>query len=248
MSDRIEAIETRWSLLRLAHTSGTDTAQARQALVLRYAPAVRRYVGAMVRQQDDADELAQDVVLRLMRGDFAGADPSRGRFRDFLKTAVRNMVQNHWAKESRRQTEALAAEPASPNSESERDQEWLAAWQKTVLDQALNGCRDTEPGKSGSQAYLLLKLRTDFPDATSDQLAEKLGAKLGTIIKPDAFRQMLRRARLKFAQSLIREIENGLDEETPQRVLEELAALGLLEHVRDFLPEDYARSGHLVED
>src|SRR5262245_5988742 len=100
--ERIDAITTRWSLLRLAHDASADTVQARQALVLRYASAIRRYLGAVLRSRDDADELAQEVIVRLMRGDFAGADPSRGRFRDFLKTAVRNMVSNHWSKQSRR--------------------------------------------------------------------------------------------------------------------------------------------------
>jgi RNA polymerase sigma-70 factor (ECF subfamily) len=244
---RLDDIETRWSLLRLAHSDSADTAQARRVLVLRYSAAVRRYVGAMMRNRDDADEMAQEVVVRLMRGDFAGADPSRGRFRDFLKTAVRNMVHNHWAKQSRRQTEVLAVEPASQADQDAREQVWLGAWQKTVLDHALSACRENEAGKGGTSTSVLLKLRTDFPDATSNELAEKLGAMTGSSVKPDAFRQMLRRARLKFAQCLIREIENGLDEQSPQRVLDELAALGLLEHVRDLLPEDYSQSGKLVE-
>ncbi len=94
MADRIDAISTRWSLLRIAHGTHPDTSKARQMLVLRYASAVRKYVGAIVRKGEDADELAQDVVLRLMRGDFAGADPTKGRFRDFLKMAVRNMIHN----------------------------------------------------------------------------------------------------------------------------------------------------------
>ena len=243
MADRIDAISTRWSLLRLAHGTHPDTTKARQMLVLRYSPAVRRYVGAIVRQGEDADELAQEVVLRLMRGDFAGADPTKGRFRDFLKMAVRNMIHNHWARSSRRQTEILAAEPMS--CDTERDQAWLGVWQKSVLDHALESCRDNE---SGNGSFTLLKLRIEFPEATSEELAEKLSAKLNAPIKPDACRQMLRRARFKLAESLVEEIKNGLEDELPERVLEELAALGLLEHVKDFLPQDFARSGKLVNE
>ncbi len=243
MADRIDAISTRWSLLRIAHGSHPDTSKARQMLVLRYASAVRKYVGAIVRKGEDADELAQDVVLRLMRGDFAGADPTKGRFRDFLKMAVRNMIHNHWAKQGRRQMEALASDPSS--SDQQREDEWLGAWQKTVLDHALNSCRDDDERNTGS-TYQLLKLRMDHPDASSEQLAEMLSWKLNTTIKADSCRQMLRRARLKLAQALIEEIENGLEEDSPARVLEELAALGLLEHVKDFLPSDYLTSGKLL--
>lgn len=240
MADRIDAISTRWSLLRLAHSSHPDTTKARQMLVLRYSSAVRRYVGAIVRVGDDADELAQDVVLRLMRGDFAGAAPTRGRFRDFLKIAVRNMIHNHWAKSKRRQTDALSVDPHSLDSEREAD--WLTAWQKSVLDQALESCRADEAASGG---YTLLKLRMEFPDATSEELAEKLSSKLKTSIKPESCRQMLRRARLKLAEALVEEIKSGLDDESPARVLEELAALGLLEQVKDFLPDDYPTSGEL---
>lgn len=240
MAERIDAISTRWSLLRLAHGSHPDTTKARQMLVLRYSSAVRRYVGAIVREGDDADELAQDVVLRLMRGDFAGADPNRGRFRDFLKIAVRNMIHNHWAKSKRRQADPLSSDPLSLDNEREAD--WLAAWQKSVLDQAMQSCRADE---AGSGAYALLKLRMEFPDATSEELAAKLSAKLNTPIKPDTCRQMLRRARLRLAEELVDEIKNGLDDESPARVLDELAALGLLEQVKDFLPSDYSTTGKL---
>lgn len=242
MAERIDAITTRWSLLRLAHGNHPDTSKARQMLVLRYASAVRKYVGAIVRSGDDADELAQDVVLRLMRGDFAGADPTRGRFRDFLKTAVRNMIQNHWAKQGRRQTETLITEPGK--NDQQREAEWLGAWQKTVLDHALTSCRDDDDRQGGS-TYLLLKLRMESPDATSEALAESLSSRLQTTVKPDTCRQMLRRARFKLAQALVEEIENGLEEDSPARVLDELAALGLLEHVKDFLPADYSTSGKL---
>lgn len=242
MADRIDAISTRWSILRLAHGTHPDTTKARQMLVLRYSSAIRRYVGAIVRQGEDADELSQEVVLRLMRGDFAGADPTKGRFRDFLKMAVRNMIHNHWTKSARRLTEVLASDPLS--FDNEKDQAWLGVWQKSIIDHALESCKDDEC-RSGS--YTLLKLRMEFPDATSDELAEKLSARLNTIIKPDACRQMLRRARFKLAEALVEEIKNGLDDESPARVLDELAALGLYEHVKDFLPADYATTGKLLD-
>ena len=75
--ERIEAIQTRWSLIRNAHLAGQpeSASEARRLLVLRYAPAIRRYLGGIVRNDEDDDELSQDVMLRLMRGDFGGAGP-----------------------------------------------------------------------------------------------------------------------------------------------------------------------------
>ena len=66
--------------------------------MLRYSAAIRRYMRAILQDHARADELAQDAVVRLLSGDFAGADPNRGRFRDLLEVSVRNMARNHWEK------------------------------------------------------------------------------------------------------------------------------------------------------
>jgi hypothetical protein len=58
---------------------------------------------------------------------------------------------------------------------------------------------------------------------------------------------MLRRARLQFAEAIVTEIGIGLADPSPARVAEELAAIGLLEHVKDFLPDDWAATGVLRE-
>lgn len=246
LASRLEGIDTRWSLIRDAHAAGgpqTATA-ARQALVLRYAKSIRRYVGGMVKSQADADELAQDVVMRLMKGDFGGADPNRGRFRDLLKTAVRNMVHNHWTKANRRKT--ADADLTLIGREDADDPIWTAEWQANVLGHAWAALKEFERKNPASTAHTLLRLRAEFPDATSDDLAAKLSSKTKAAVKADACRQMLRRARLRFAEALVTEIGIGLADPTPARVAEELAALGLLEYVKDFLPDDWAATGSLV--
>src|SRR5262249_51889093 len=143
-ASRLEGIDTRWSLIREAHAAGTprNATAARQALVLRYARAIRRYVGGIVTNTADADELAQDAILRLMAGDFAGADPNRGRFRDLLKTAVRNMIHNHWDKANRRRAANLDVNVAG--AAETPDAEWDAAWRQAVLDLAWAALRDHE--------------------------------------------------------------------------------------------------------
>jgi RNA polymerase sigma factor (sigma-70 family) len=248
MSDeRLDGIDTRWSLVRQAHATGetTSAAQARSILVMRYASAVRRYIGGILKDPDNTDDIAQEAIVRLLQGDFAGADPARGRFRDLLKTAVRNMIKNYWAKQNRRKP-ADADLNQFADSTDDRDKEWQAAWQKTVLDHALQTMLRGEKTDAGRAAAAVFKLRTEFPNATSEELAAKLSEQLGSVVRADTARQWLRRARLKFAECLIEELRKGLDDETPTRVLEELADLELLEHVRDFLPADYAQTGTLA--
>lgn len=251
LQSRLDAIATRWSLVREAHVAGApqDATVARQALVLRYAKSVRRYIGGIVRNTGDADELAQDAIVRLMKGDFAGADPGRGRFRDLLKTAVRNMVHSHWAKANRRRPADadLDGVAGADDGRDARDALWDAEFRSNVLDHAWAALREFERRTPTNPAYTLLKLRTEFPEASGDELAAELGARLGRAVRADAGRQMLRRARLRFAEALVDEIARGLADPSPARVAEELADLGLLDRVKDFLPADWAARGALAE-
>ncbi len=237
--ERIEAIQTRWSLIRNAHLTGQPEAagEARRLLLMRYAPAIRRYLGGIVRNENEADELSQDVMLRLMRGDFGGADPGRGRFRDLLKTAIRNMVRSSWQKSGRRRTVDAELDRIGNQDESAQDAEWTQLWRKSVLDHTWNRLRAEDGDKPGS-AYHALKLKTESPDASSEALAEQLTRSTGTVIRADNCRQILRRARARFAAHLLDEVRAGLDSESDDRLQEELAALGLLELVRGYLPEN----------
>lgn len=235
---RLDAITTCWTMVRKAHAAGQEqeAAEARQALVVRYATSVRHYLGRILGNRDDADEIAQEVVVRLLSGDFAGADPERGRFRDLLKTAVINMARKHWAKEGRRRTTDL---PIDLADDSETDDHWDEAWRRTLLDHAWASLASWEKEHPKTPTYTLLKLRTDFPDDTSDQLAARLSEATGTVMRAPACRQALRRARLRFVEIIADEVKVGLDDPTPQRVQEELAAVGLLPYVRDLLLDDW---------
>lgn len=244
--DRLDNIDTRWSLMRLAHVSAVGQAgPARETLVLRYAPAIRGYVGAMVRDEGDADELSQEIVMKMLRGDFAGADPKRGRFRDFLKVAVRNQVRTFLGKKQRRTGKDLdldlfaGDEPADPA--------WDEKWQSTVLANTWAALEHYQRTHRGSVAHTVLKLRVDHPDDDSPQQAERLSKAVGKAYNAAAARQQLHRARLRFAQMLLEEVSRSLDEPTPERVQEELVALGLMEYVREFLPPDWTTTGELNE-
>jgi hypothetical protein len=204
--------------------------------VLRYAAAIRRYVGAMVRDDEQAAELSQDVVVRLMRGDFAGADPSKGRFRDLLKVAIRNMVRNHWEKSTRDRRSEANLDLVADDAAAEQDREFTAAWRRSVLNHTWSRI-DEEDRKAGAgksnNAMDVLRLRIDHPDASSVELTELLSARWKTEIKPDHCRQLLSRARKRFAAVLIDEIRSGLDDESDDRLQEELASLELLEWMGD---------------
>jgi RNA polymerase sigma factor (sigma-70 family) len=240
LSQRLDSMTTRWSVVRRAHQASIVSAgQARNELVLRYSKAIRAYVRAILQDDGRADEVAQDAIVRLLSGDFAGADPNRGRFRDLLKVSVRNMARNHWQKENRRRPAAVDVEAIAGADGSADDPEWLASWRQNALDLTWSALEHLERSQPDSAAVVLLRLRAAFPDATSEELAQRLAEKTKKSVTPESVRQQLRRARVKFAELLITEIADGLANGSPDDVEEELAALGLMDYVRDLLPADW---------
>src|SRR5687768_3474394 len=94
---RLNCIDTSWSALHRAHQGqGDEVVSAQELLLQRYYHPIYRYLRAMVRDGDAAEELTHEFVVRFLRGDFKSADPSRGRFRDLLKQALRHLVIDHW--------------------------------------------------------------------------------------------------------------------------------------------------------
>jgi DNA-directed RNA polymerase specialized sigma24 family protein len=240
LPQRLESMVTRWSLVRVAHDASTVPAsKARNELVLRYSDATKNYIRGIVRDEASAEEIAQNAVLRMLSGDFAGADPNRGRFRDLLKVAARNMVRNHWAKEKRRRAAALDVESLEETNEPDDAEAWVSNWRQNTLDLTWKALEKFERSRPGSHAYTLLKLRAGFPDASSEELAERLSEAVDEKVTSEAARQKLRRARVKFAELLVDEVADGLQNPSADEVEEELAALGLIEYIRKLLPSEW---------
>ena len=231
---RLENIATRWSLLQAAGNLGSSSVvDARNVLVLRYARPIRAYIRAIVRDEDAADELAQEAVMRFLQGDFAGADPHRGRFRDLLKTALRNLVRNHWRRSAVRKTAELNFD--LPTEADPADDPWLPACRDHLLEVAWSALEAREKKDPRSHPYTVLQLRTSYPDEDSTALAARLSTQLGQTIRADTYRQQLKRARDAFADALLRELADGLDAPTPERIHDEVMALDLYPWLKDHL-------------
>ena len=102
-----------------------------------------------------------------------------------------------------------------------------------------NSLEDDERANPNGLAYTLLRLRAEHPQASSNELADLLGAQLQKKVRADALRQKLRRARLRFAELLLREIANGLQTAHADEVERELIDLQIYRQVVPLLPDDW---------
>jgi RNA polymerase sigma-70 factor (ECF subfamily) len=228
---RLSRIATLWTMLDRAHADTTrgaaDTtrgaADAQRLLMQRYCGAVYRYLLGALRDEDAANDLFQEFAVRFLRGDFRGADPARGRFRDYLKRALVHLVTDHH-RARKRQPGPLASDPPVPASAVPEDQdEFTASWRKELMNQAW-----TALAEHGGALHAVLLYHVENPEVESAQAARDLSSRLGKPMTAGHVRVSLHRAREKFVELLVREVERSLRDASAAQVLDELRELKLL--------------------
>jgi RNA polymerase sigma factor (sigma-70 family) len=240
--NRLSRIMTFWTKVFQAHqATGQEAQQAQRELLLRYYGAVYRYMLGTLRDANAAEELTQEFALRFLRGDFKRADPDKGRFRDFLKTALRHLAIKYWDKKKREKDRGPQALPEDNSSVPDPivapagdDRAFLAAWRDELMHRAWEALRKVEE-TTGTPCYTVMRLKTEQPDLRSAQLAEQLGPKVGRAFTEDGVRQTLKRARDKFADLLLDEVERSLPRPGPDLLEQELVELELLEYCKSAL-------------
>jgi RNA polymerase sigma-70 factor (ECF subfamily) len=242
--NRLSHIVTLWSLVKEAHAPGTsEHIHAQEALVRRYGGAVHRYLLGALRDPHAADELFQEFSLRIIRGDFHRADPEKGRFRDFVKTSLFHLIVDHQKREKRkpRQFAPEAPEVADHSAPPDLDHAFLQSWREELLDRAWLALSEHSK-EHGQPFYDVLRFRAENPGCTSTQMAEQLSLKLGRKLTADGVRQSLHRAREKYADVLLDEVEASLDRPSHERLEQELIDLELLSYCRSALERRGSRS------
>ena len=234
LQTRIDRISTQWSVVGdVSH------------FTLRYAPAIRRYIESIVGKAGEADDILQDFLLRVVRTGFVRASADRGRFRNYLKAALRNAVRSHLRDRKKQLDRAkLAADPRAQDvadiadSPEEADDEWTQQWRECLLERSWQALEHYQREHPTSLYYSVLTLAVKHQSETSAQLAVRMSHALGRSVSAESSRKQLSRARQRFAELLVAEVIETLDHATPEDVEQELLDIGLMAYVRDHLPEE----------
>jgi RNA polymerase sigma-70 factor (ECF subfamily) len=235
LHSRISRITTVWTLVAQAHRGEAGAAaQAQQVLLERYSGAIYRYLVAVLRDPDAADEVFQEFALRFVRGYFRNADPERGRFRDFVKKSLSNLIVDH-RKKMGCQPRPLATDsnvPAATDPDpGNLDEEFTGRWREELLTRTWEALAAVE-AKTNQPYHTVLRLRAAQSQLSSAAMAGQLTAELGRPFSDAGVRQILHRAREKFADLLLEEVAHSLQTSAPGRLEEELAELNLLSYCR----------------
>lgn len=228
---RLDDISTRWSVVG-------DPLK----FVMRYGPAIQKYLHALMESSHDADDVGQDFFTTAIRRGFTAPISGGGRFRKYLKAAIRNAALDFYRRQQAasrmhsRYAERLAEQDDNSPADA-LDDGWTDNWRNCLLEFAWSRLRQESEG-AAAPYYLVLKTATEFPREKSPEQAERVAAATGRPLRADAFRKQLSRARRMFAEYLVDEVSKTLVDKSTTAVEEELRDLGLLDFVRDSLPEE----------
>jgi RNA polymerase sigma-70 factor (ECF subfamily) len=154
---------TRWSLLRSAGAEPATARAALEELCRSYRPPVLAFLRACGHSMDEAEDLTQAFFLRFLDLRLhQRAHPERGRFRVFLRTAVRNFVANE-----RESASAQRRRPAGFGQDLDLDQfagpsfnhpdaVFERAFALTVVDQARRALQREAEARGRGELYATL--------------------------------------------------------------------------------------------
>jgi RNA polymerase sigma factor (sigma-70 family) len=185
-------VTTRWTLVAAAAADSSDP-QRQEALgdlCQAYWPPLYAFLRRRGHSPEDAQDLTQGFFARVLeRRDFSAADPTRGRFRSFLLSALQHYAINEHERAStvkrggRVQRLSLDFEEVErtyvlePRHDDSPDRVFNRKWAAISLDRALGRLRDEchTLGK-GALADALLPYLTDTGQLPAYRtVAEQLG-------------------------------------------------------------------------
>jgi RNA polymerase sigma-70 factor (ECF subfamily) len=182
---------TRWSLVMAARAEGPEARDALESLCRAYRPAVLAFVRGWGYSRADAEDLTQGFFARFLeKRVHAAADPARGRFRVFLRTALHNFVAT--ARTSANAGRRRAAGPAvdiepdelPTNADADLpDRAFERAWALLVVNRALQRLR-REARAAGKQALFerLKGFLLEAPDRDDyERIAQETATRPNTI-------------------------------------------------------------------
>lgn len=211
---------TNWAVVVSASMDPAVTA----ALLNAYYGPIWTFIRRSGYTFDDADDLAQEFIARVVleRGLVKRADPNRGRFRAFVKTALRNFLVDQYRRGRCEARHAYSAgiQPDQHGPQDGFDREWATTVLKRALGRVEHECARAGQGRHW-RAFQLVVLDPALRQSPSPGLAElaiDLGAEDAAQVS-----SMIQTVRRKFKRLLRAAVEETVD--CPAEVDSELSEL-----------------------
>lgn len=228
--DRLTELETSWTIVTNAHKGGETGQAAMRVLISRYHDAIENYLQVKLRDRNLAEEVFQEFWQKLLTHKLAGADETKGRFRDYLRTVLHRLIIDHF-----RGKKVQPLPPGDLLDPTNPDEEYDRVWRETVLKRVWNRLETYEAHTPKNRYHAVLRLRVDNPDDSIDELVERMARTSPTTMTSEGFRKTLQRARAKYLELLIQELRDTISPATKEDVEAEIYDLGLGAFYRKYI-------------
>ena len=209
--------------------------------ILRYAPAIRGYLQALLPLPADVDEVVQEILLNVLERGFTPDRVRRGRFRDYLIATVRYSAWRNLRRKKARQLSAGAQPMGFRHPEAGRTGGHGVARRLAAMSAGL-GLGDARiQATTVARQLALHRPQADEPDRSRRRLEGGCGPPKSLPTRRAVGGGVSQAAEPESAQGgvcpghLVDEVERSIETPTPEAVMEELAEVGLLEYVRPYL-------------
>ena len=170
-----EPEHTRYTLLNRALHTGDE--EAWEELVEHYRRFIYYILNQLQVNPADLEDVSQQVLVSLTK-DLSKFDPSKGRFRSWLSTMIRNTAISHFRKQTsyQKRMDGLRAETdVAGQADSEIDAYIEQEWTTYIATQAMERVKSVFEGK----AIEVFELGLDGLSAS--EIAEKTGLTVSSV-------------------------------------------------------------------
>ena len=223
---------THWSLvIQAAGENSSAAATALESLCRAYWRPIYYYVRASGLNSVDAQDMTQEFFYTVLeKGYFGQADRNRGRFRTFLKVAVKNFMASEWRKAKRIKRGGQQRFCSLDELEEDRfqidangsvspDSVYDARWARTVFSNTLAKLRNEMKNRGHLDRFELYKqfvLPSESPSIYA--AAAKANGLTEQTIKSGVHR-FRERVRTFFLKEIAETVENPADAESEAQEL-----------------------------
>lgn len=146
----------------------------------RYAPIIRGFARKMGARPDEIDDLVQDVIAGFYEAQPRFAyDPSRGRFRGYLKTVTWRRLRDTLAKRHVDRVQSLDAGDLPEAVDPTAEDAWDELWERQALTRAIEQTREHYKNNATFQAFERVTLKQEGVE----EVAKALGIGVESVYK-----------------------------------------------------------------
>ncbi len=202
--------------------------QSAAAIIVRYLAPMRQQLVQWTGSESIADDSLKMLIGHLVAQGFG--QHGRGRMRDFLVRGIRSAAKATVGEidESKRPT--IDFSTWKPDSA-----EWIAAWRGELLARVWRELERDEHQDLSRPLYTILKTTTAHPRETAEMLAVRINTESDIAVAPGTIQTLIAPSRKRFAELVLQEVSQTLEDRSDASVMAELQTIGLAEPVEKWL-------------